>query len=200
MKKIRLIIDIEAQVVEGNGAVATDSGKPIIPQGELFSAPQEKVPPKNPPKVSPDSLASPGDTTDSSSSTAVLLQVGNGTRQRSPASACDDCRRLVNYFNEMTGKKCRAVESTVKLMHARHHEYSVRDCARVIRYKVLDWFDDPDTRAWVNLETLFRPSKFDKYLNEIPSRQMDLTDPDVKRLIELGIIKKEAADGAKQEP
>lgn len=82
--------------------------------------------------------------------------------------ASDDVKEVISYFNQVTGSKCK--DTTVGNIHpisARLKEgYSVLECKQVILTKYQEWKNDPAMSKYITIETLFRPGKFDKYLNQ----------------------------------
>lgn len=74
---------------------------------------------------------------------------------------------VVEHLNEVTGKKFRAsTPKTRRAIQSRLNEgFTLDDCVRVIDIKVADpWFQQNPKH--LNPETLFRPDKFEKYLNQ----------------------------------
>ena len=76
--------------------------------------------------------------------------------------------KVIEYFNEVTGKKCKPIDGNLSKIIPRLKEgYTFDDCVKVIDNKNKDpWFTKHP--HLMNIETLFRPSRFDSYLNEIP--------------------------------
>ena len=81
--------------------------------------------------------------------------------------------RIVAYLNEKTGKNFKpSTDDTVKKINARLSEgYTEEEFKRVIDIKVKEWIKDPKMSKYLCPETLFRPSRFEKYLNEAPVEQ-----------------------------
>ena len=78
-----------------------------------------------------------------------------------------DAKQCIDYFNLITSSKCRHVNSNINHINARLKEgYSVNDCREVIKKKYKEWKNDKDMAKYITIETLFRSSKFDKYLNQ----------------------------------
>lgn len=78
---------------------------------------------------------------------------------------------IINFLNEKTGKKFRhQTESTRKSIRGRFTDgYKFEDFKQVIENKVADW-SGTDYEKFLTPDTLFRPSKFEKYLNETPAQ------------------------------
>lgn len=75
--------------------------------------------------------------------------------------------RFINWFNELSGKHFKNVESNRKLIRARLNEgYSKEDLAKVVKLKVHQWKDNPEMNRYLRLSTLLAPSHFDNYLQE----------------------------------
>ena len=79
---------------------------------------------------------------------------------------------IIGYLNTRTGKKFSPKsESTVKLISGRLSEgHTLDDFKRVIDVKVAKWRGDPKMDDYLRPDTLFRPSNFESYLNEQPTR------------------------------
>jgi uncharacterized phage protein (TIGR02220 family) len=76
---------------------------------------------------------------------------------------------IVGYLNEKTGKRYSAsTKSTASSINARLEDgYTVDDFKTVIDVKVNEW-KGTDYEKYLTPDTLFRPSKFEKYLNQKP--------------------------------
>lgn len=75
--------------------------------------------------------------------------------------------RFINWFNELSGKHFKNVESNRKLIRARLNEgYTKEDLAKVVKLKVNQWKDNPEMNRYLRLSTLLAPSHFDNYLQE----------------------------------
>ncbi len=73
-----------------------------------------------------------------------------------------DSRTILSYLNEKTGKKYR----NTKHIEARLKDgATTEDCKRVIDTKIIDPYFIANPK-YLNPETLFRPSNFDRYSNE----------------------------------
>lgn len=98
-------------------------------------------------------------------------------------------REVIIFFN----KTCKRnfdfnSESTVKNLRERLKDYSIEDIKLVIANRYREWRDDMEMSKHLNPTTLFRPSKFDKYLEEakrtkvgeslIAASHIDLKDGD----------------------
>ena len=75
------------------------------------------------------------------------------------------CKEIIEYLNEKAKTKYRQVESNYKHLKARLKEFSVEDVKTVIDKKCKEWIGT-DFERYLTPETLFRPSNFEKYLNQ----------------------------------
>ena len=80
--------------------------------------------------------------------------------------------QIINYLNEKTGKKFSSKpEGTIKLIVGRLKEgHTLDDFKQVIDTKVAKWRGDPKMDDYLRPDTLFRPSNFESYLNEQPTK------------------------------
>ncbi|PAD73945.1 conserved phage C-terminal domain-containing protein [Paenibacillus campinasensis] len=75
-------------------------------------------------------------------------------------------KEVIAYLNQKMGKRYRATPGTMKNILGRLNEgYSKEDCIHVIDVKCAEWIGT-DKEKYLDYETLFRPSKFPKYLNQ----------------------------------
>ena len=77
----------------------------------------------------------------------------------------DICKELIEYLNEKAKTHYRQVESNYKHIRARLKDFSVEDIKTVIDKKCKEWIGTEFER-YLTPETLFRPSNFEKYLNQ----------------------------------
>lgn len=77
-------------------------------------------------------------------------------------------KNVINYLNDKAHKKFRSSsKSTKEMIIARLNEgYSEEDFYRVIDNKVEDWLGDSKMEQYLAPDTLFRPSHFERYLNQ----------------------------------
>ena len=80
---------------------------------------------------------------------------------------------VVEYLNKKTGKKFKPqTDSTKSYINARMEEgVSIEDFKKVIDIKSLQWMGT-EREKYLRPETLFSPSKFESYLNEISTVQV----------------------------
>lgn len=74
-------------------------------------------------------------------------------------------KEVIEYLNEKAGTHYRQVESNYKHIKARLQDFSVEDLKSVIDKKCKEWIGT-DFEKYLTPETLFRPSNFEKYLNQ----------------------------------
>ena len=78
----------------------------------------------------------------------------------------EDADEIITHLNETAGSHFKSIDSNRKGIIARLNDgYTVDDCKSVIGTKCAEWLDT-DMAKHLNPETLFRPSKFEKYLNQ----------------------------------
>lgn len=156
MKKVRLIIDLELQVVQ-------------IPDVDPTGG--EHIPAANSGQQSHSSSVKKSETTAVAvSSTAVAVTAKtpevSSAKKWSPRSSCNECLQILAHLNARTGRDYKPLERTTAFIHSRHTEHDVDTCLRVIETKVEEWMPDDQMRKFLNPETLFRPLNFDKYRNQ----------------------------------
>lgn len=78
----------------------------------------------------------------------------------------EECSTIVDYLNDVAGKKYRVSKSTTKFIKARLNEgYSVSDLLKVVVVKSSQW-KGTDMGKYLRPETLFNATKFPSYLEE----------------------------------
>lgn len=83
----------------------------------------------------------------------------------------DKAKVVVDHLNETVGKEFRYSESSLKPIMARLNDgHSVDDCKQVINVKSMDAYFLENPR-FLCPQTLFRPSNFERYLNEVPKKK-----------------------------
>ena len=89
-------------------------------------------------------------------------------KKANKVKADTEATEVIDYLNAKTGSSYRATtEANVKPIRARLNDgYTVEDCKKVIDTKSGQWLNDPDMSKYLRPETLFRPSRFEGYLNE----------------------------------
>ena len=80
----------------------------------------------------------------------------------------DDVSEIIDYLNSKLGTRYKKGKATSSMIKARLDEgHTVEDFKTVIDKKVKAWASDPKMSQYLRPETLFRPSHFESYLNEI---------------------------------
>jgi uncharacterized phage protein (TIGR02220 family) len=80
----------------------------------------------------------------------------------------DDAMFLIDYLNQVTGKRFKPVESNLKLLRARIEEgHSKEDIIAVIDRQNLCWPKGDEMRKYMRPETLFNATKFNQYVGEL---------------------------------
>lgn len=82
-------------------------------------------------------------------------------------------KEIISYLNKKAGKHFRNTASNYRLIEPRLKEYSVNDLKQVIDNKCSEWLNT-DMDKYLRIETLFRASKIDGYLNEKPKKGHDV--------------------------
>lgn len=93
-------------------------------------------------------------------------------KEAEKAEKREQAKEVIRYLNEKAGKRFSLTlnKSKENLVARLNDGYTVDDCKRVIDNKVAQWKDDPKMDKHLNPTTLFRPSHFDNYLNEQPTK------------------------------
>ncbi len=78
----------------------------------------------------------------------------------------DICARVIGELNTLTGRSFRPnTKPTLQHIKARLEEgYTEEDLRLVVQNRVEKWLHDPEQSEYLRPETLFRPSKFEGYL------------------------------------
>ena len=97
----------------------------------------------------------------------VILLSTSGYSAETISSFDNTVEDIVNHLNQETNSKYRSkTDSTVKAIHGRMRDgYSVDDIKSTISYMVEKW-RGTEFEKYLTPDTLFRPSKFEKYYNE----------------------------------
>lgn len=96
-------------------------------------------------------------------------------------------KEVVEYLNIKANRNYRpGTTKTKSLISARLKDYSVEDLKAVIDFKVSEWLENEKMNKYLRPETLFNETKFENYINELPSQakekssQSYLEDNDVE--------------------
>ena len=113
-------------------------------------------------------------------------------------------KEVVEYLNLKANRNYRpGTTKTKSLISSRLKDYTVEDLKAVIDFKVGEWLENEKMNKYLRPETLFNETKFENYINELPSQatkkssQSYLEDNDVELSLDdiikinLGKINKE---------
>ncbi|MGQ7367012.1 phage replisome organizer N-terminal domain-containing protein [Streptococcus suis] len=77
----------------------------------------------------------------------------------------------IQYLNQETGHTYKFIATHTKFIQARYKDgYTLEDFKKVIDTKVAQWKNNSQMAQYLRPKTLFSPSNFDSYLNEMPMR------------------------------
>jgi uncharacterized phage protein (TIGR02220 family) len=110
----------------------------------------------------------------SSSRSIGEMEVEDGWLAESGSAYClrdanleSDTRAVLTHLNEKLGTRYRITGPGAKFIHARLADgFTVEECKRVVDNKILQWRGKADMAQYLRPETLFRPTKFEAYVNE----------------------------------
>ncbi|PKE18692.1 conserved phage C-terminal domain-containing protein [Macrococcoides caseolyticum] len=82
--------------------------------------------------------------------------------------------QIINYLNDKAGKNFKhTTEANKRLINGRYKDgYTLEDFMKVIDNKVSQW-KGTDSEMYLRPKTLFSPSNFEGYLNEVPKGSSD---------------------------
>ncbi len=87
---------------------------------------------------------------------------------------------IIDYYNKVTSQQRRYSKASRLPIRARlNDQFSIDECKKVIESKYSQWRNDEDMAKYITIETFFRPSHFEKYLNQevgIDNTVSDYTD------------------------
>jgi len=84
-------------------------------------------------------------------------------------------KEIIDHLNQLTGKNFKHTTKTTKqAIHARWLDgYRLDDFKHVHTVKSEEWKDDSKMSQYLCPDTLYRPSKFEKYLNQMPVKKQE---------------------------
>lgn len=92
------------------------------------------------------------------------------------------CRQVLEDLQQRTGIEYRLGKNTKTIIIARKNEgFTIEDFKHVNEVKTRDWLEDAMMREYLVPATLYRASKFEKYLNQYNIWQRDLENQKEKR-------------------
>lgn len=79
-----------------------------------------------------------------------------------------DCIGVLGFLNKVANKRFSSRQTNLKHINARLNEgVTAQQLKQIIELKVYQWSNDFEMKVHLNPETLFRPSKIEKYLQEV---------------------------------
>ena len=105
------------------------------------------------------------DTTNTIDYTETTTEITTNNMSSSNEHDHSDAKEIIAYLNDKADKHFRNTQSNYKTIEARLKDYSIDDLKRVIDNKCSSWLNT-DMDKYLRIETLFRASKIDGYLNE----------------------------------
>ena len=79
---------------------------------------------------------------------------------------------FIKWFNTQTGKNFHNTDTNKKIVRARLNEgFTKQDLVLVVKYKSMEWKDNPEMNKYLRFNTIFAPSHFNDYLNEASDYQ-----------------------------
>lgn len=81
-------------------------------------------------------------------------------------SCKQDSIGILNYFNLISGKGFKPIESNLKLIKGRLNEYSADELKAMIDFKVNEWKNDKNMSKYLRPETLFNATKCASYIEQ----------------------------------
>ena len=86
-------------------------------------------------------------------------------KSRKQTSSLEKVVDIIDFMNSTFGTSYKSTtQATVSAINQRLEEYSVYDIKLVIANRWKEWKDDPEMSQYLAPTTIFRPSKFEKYL------------------------------------
>lgn len=84
-------------------------------------------------------------------------------------------QEAMDYYNRVCGRNRTLTETSRKSLSRILHKYSIEDVKAVIKLKYNDWQDDDKMSKYLVPDTIFRPSNFDRYVQD--AREVSATAP-----------------------
>ncbi len=104
---------------------------------------------------------------DASSMKRIMQKIVNLLSSMIYTVSEEDVNEIIGYYNEKLGKNLRP-KTYRSLIEARFREgYEVEDFKTVIDNKASEWLNNPKMASNLKPTTLFRPCRFDEYLNSV---------------------------------
>lgn len=75
---------------------------------------------------------------------------------------------ILEFLNATAKRRFRATKANLSGIKQRlKEEYSLQEIQEVIIVKTMEWANNPQMSVHLNSVTLFRPSNFEKYINQV---------------------------------
>jgi uncharacterized phage protein (TIGR02220 family) len=82
----------------------------------------------------------------------------------------DEVREVIDHLNAVTGKRYTASKGNARYVRARLNDgHTVAELNRAVDNMAAEWLHDPRMQRFLRPDTLFRPEKFEGYLNARPA-------------------------------
>jgi len=78
-------------------------------------------------------------------------------------------QEVIDYFNQVTGKKVRGTDKIRSMVSARLKQYGMDEVKRVIKMKCDEWCGHEFMNKYVALDIFMNATKFERYSNEMPA-------------------------------
>lgn len=89
-------------------------------------------------------------------------------------------KEVVEYLNLKANRNYRpGTTKTKSLISARLKDYTVEDLKAVIDFKVDEWLENEKMNKYLRPETLFNETKFENYINELPSQAIEVEEKEL---------------------
>lgn len=105
--------------------------------------------------------------TQQSDNSQVATTKNNKNNKKEKKDNSDACKEVIEYLNLKSGKAFTPTNAmTIKHINGRLKDgYTIDDMKKVIDTKVSEW-KNTDYEKYIRPDTLFRPSKFENYVNQ----------------------------------
>ncbi len=121
----------------------------------------------------------------------LIVWSGYEAAKKSVSKKLDDpkVKEVIDFMNKLYKRNFKSDSLyATKQLRVRLTEHSVEDILKVVANRYAEWKDDAVMEKHLNPTTIFRPSKFDKYLEEalrtksgqsfVSAKQLDLSQGD----------------------
>ena len=92
---------------------------------------------------------------------------GNDNEKKKRVKKFIEENLIIDYFNSVTGKNMKYLPSSQTPIAAiLAMGFGSAECEKVIDLKYREWRNNPDMQIYISIQTFFRKSNFEKYLNQ----------------------------------